>query len=86
MTFLLALKPLLPEISVCLSALVILMIGVFRNDDEKNGILCSWIAITAMLCLVTFFFFTHAEQAISDNTLLQKFFVFDSFSRLSFSP
>ena len=49
MSTLLTFAPALPEIVLAAGAMVLLMLGVFRADTERNGTSVGWLAVLLML-------------------------------------
>ncbi len=74
-----SLAPVLPEIVMAVGAMAILMLGVFRPDDERNGSSCSWLAILVMIVAGALVLTgTGATHQVFDGS-----FVVDDFARFA---
>lgn len=69
--------PAMPEIFVAAGAMALLMLGVFRDDTERNGLASGWLAagILAVAALMV------AAQGPGRETLFDGAFVVDGFGR-----
>ena len=67
----------LPELIVAIGAMVLLMIGVFRPQDERNGEMVGWLGL-AVLAVAAFAISRQPAEAVS---LFNGAFVVDGFAR-----
>ena len=71
--------PALPEIVLAAGAMVLLMIGVFRDDNARNGVSAGWLAVLLM-GLVAFYTGTGGSERLE---LFDGAFVVDGFARFA---
>jgi NADH-quinone oxidoreductase subunit N len=71
--------PALPEILLAAGAMVLLMIGVFRDDNARNGVSAGWLAVLLM-GLVAFYTAAGGSERVE---LFDGAFVVDGFARFA---
>ncbi len=69
--------PAFPEIFVAVGAMALLMLGVFRDDTERNGVATGWLAIGVLAVAALMV----AGQGATRATLFDGAFVVDGFGR-----
>ncbi len=79
MTTLQSFAPALPEILMAVGAMAILMLGVFRDDTERNGISCSWLAIVLLAVVAA----VVAMSGPGADKLFDGAFIVDDFARFA---
>ncbi|MFM7084260.1 MAG: NADH-quinone oxidoreductase subunit NuoN, partial [Hyphomicrobium sp.] len=76
----LSIFPIFPEIVLSFSSFLLLMVSVFRNEDQRNGSQCCWVAVIIMLLLAFYLIAIKPPTQIKINDLINNIVIYDAFT------